>query len=149
MVTLIPLTQEDGPILALIHQACFPDAWNQDSFNQLLEESTSCGWLAQDNQGGPCGFILARVLQAEAEILTFAVHPSFQRKGIGRSLLMTLMTFLKSVNCGKIFLEVATDNLGAMALYESMGYTKIGTRPNYYKRRNQNYISACVMAYEA
>src|SRR3989338_8118746 len=105
-------------------------------------EDMTCGWLATSSQGHPIGFILARVLGDEAEILTFAVCPEFQRAGTGRFLLCELMDFLISVGCGKVFLEVAVDNLGAIALYQSLDFIIVGTRPDYYKRDNQTFVSA-------
>ena len=33
---------------------------------------------------------------------------------------------------GPVFLEVRTDNLAAIGLYESYGFTITGTRKNYY-----------------
>ena len=117
MVTLIPLTPEDGRILEEIHAVCFPDGWSRETFDHLLTEIRTCGWMATSLERIPVGFILARVVGDEAEILTFAVHPSSQRQGVGRGLLTELMTFLKSVQCIKVFLEVAVDNKVAIDLY--------------------------------
>lgn len=147
MVTLVPLMSEDGVILELIHKTCFPDAWDQATFALLLTETSTCGWIATSQEGDPVGFILVRVLDNEAEILTFAVVPSFQNTGVGRCLLRELFGFLTSVNCEKIFLEVAADNESAIGLYTSMGFIKVGTRLNYYKRPDQSLVSAIVMSY--
>jgi len=83
MVSLVPLTTKDGAIVEKIHRACFPDGWSQETFEQLLREKVTCGWMATSFENLPIGFILARVVGNEAEILTFAVHPSTQRTGIG------------------------------------------------------------------
>ena len=147
MVSLVPLTTSDGMILESIHTTCFPDAWSQATFELLLKENSTCGWRATSLAGEPMGFILTRVLDQEAEILTFAVVPSFQKMGVGRCLLNELLIFLASINCGKIFLEVAVDNEPAIALYTSVGFTAVGTRLNYYKRADQSFVSAIVMSY--
>jgi ribosomal-protein-alanine N-acetyltransferase len=148
MLSLVPLTIEDGEILEKIHAACFPDGWSQKTFDHLLKENITCGWLANNLSGTPVGFILARILEDEAEILTFAVHPSSQRQGIGRHLLTELMNFLKSVHCTKTFLEVAIDNVTAINLYNSVGFKIVGSRPHYYQRNNGTFISASIMAIE-
>lgn len=147
MVSLVPLTMEDGGILEQIHASCFPDAWTRATFDHLLTENLTCGWVATSLDGDPVGFILARVLGDEAEILTFAVHPSSQKLGIGRCLLRELMGFLKSVGCDKIFLEVAVDNQAAMALYASESFIIVGTRANYYQRRDHTPVAASIMAW--
>lgn len=147
MISLVPLTTCDGVILERIHAACFPDAWDQATFDFLLKENSACGWMATSFSGDPIGFVLSRVLDQEAEILTFAVIPSFQKKGVGRCLLNQLLAFLASVSCEKVFLEVAEDNEAAIALYASVGFTAVGTRLNYYKRADQAFVSAIVMSY--
>ena len=147
MLSLVPLTVKDGLILEHLHATCFPDAWDQATFDHLLRETSTCGWMAISLERVPVGFILARVLGSEAEILTFSVDPLHQREGIGRCLLRELLNFLISVNCEKVFLEVAVDNEAAIALYTSMGFTIIGSRLNYYKRADQTFVSAIVMAY--
>ncbi|MGV8948057.1 MAG: GNAT family N-acetyltransferase [Candidatus Paracaedibacter sp.] len=147
MVSLIPLTTRDGKILEYIHATCFPDAWGQATFDVLLKETSTCGWLAMSFEEEPVGLILTRVLDREAEILTFAVIPTFQNRGVGRYVLKELLLFLTSVGCEKIFLEVAMDNEAAIALYASLGFTTVGTRLNYYKRADQSLVSAFVMCH--
>jgi [ribosomal protein S18]-alanine N-acetyltransferase len=147
MVSLVPLTTREGGVLECIHAACFPDSWDEATFDVLLKENTTCGWMAVSFEEEPVGFILARVLGQEAEILTFAVIPPFQRAGVGRYLLNELLLFLTSVGCEKIFLEVAVDNEAAIALYASRGFTTVGTRLNYYKRADQSLVSALVMSH--
>ena len=43
-----------------------------------------------------------------------------------------------------IFLEVAADNLAALALYEGQGFVRIGERRGYYARRGAAPMSALV-----
>jgi ribosomal-protein-alanine N-acetyltransferase len=147
MVSLVPLTTRDGVILERIHAVCFPDAWDRATFDFLLKENSTCGWMATSFAGDPMGFILSRVLDQEAEILTFAVIPSFQKEGVGRCLLNEFLEFLASVSCERVFLEVAEDNEAAIALYASVGFTTVGTRLNYYKRADQAPVSAIIMSY--
>lgn len=147
MVSLVLLTSRDGGILGHIHATCFPDAWDEATFDILLKETSTCGWMAVSFEEEPVGFILTRVLEREAEILTFAVIPPFQRMGVGRCLLNESLLFLASLGCKKIFLEVAVDNEAAIALYTSQKFTTIGTRLNYYKRADQSLVSALVMSH--
>jgi [ribosomal protein S18]-alanine N-acetyltransferase len=43
-----------------------------------------------------------------------------------------------------MFLEVAADSSGAIALYEGAGFARVGARPGYYARGN-NAVDALVM----
>jgi ribosomal-protein-alanine N-acetyltransferase len=126
---------------------CFPDPWSSQAFDQLLDQNTTCGWMAESQDGINIGFILARGVEGEGEILTFAVNPAFQKQGVGGSLLSQLLEFLTTIDCRQIFLEVAIDNRAAIHLYTAFGFHDVGTRPNYYQRADQNHVSAKIMAY--
>jgi hypothetical protein len=65
MFSIVPLSTEDGGKLEAIHATCFPDAWDRATFDQLLKEKTTCGWMAMAPNHTPVGFILARGLGEE------------------------------------------------------------------------------------
>lgn len=73
----------------------------------------------------------------EAELLNLGVSPGARRKGLGAALLRELRRRAK----GEIFLEVAENNSGAIALYRRDGWVRIGARPGYYPQG----INAIVM----
>jgi ribosomal-protein-alanine N-acetyltransferase len=65
-----------------------------------------------------------------AEVQTIGVHPDMQGRGIGRALLGDLM---EHAGDRHILLDVRTDNAPALALYESVGFARIGVRRRYYQ----------------
>jgi ribosomal-protein-alanine N-acetyltransferase len=73
---------------------------------------------------------LGRKPPYEYEIHTIGVDPEFQGRGIGRAMLEALLDIADG---GAIFLEVRTDNDAAIALYESVGFTRLGVRKRYYR----------------
>ena len=101
--------------------------------------------MAESQESECIGFILARGVGEEGEILTFAVNPAFQKQGVGHSLLDQLLTFFTATGCCQIFLEVSVDNIAAIHLYHTAGFIDVGTRSNYYQRSGQNPVSAKVM----
>jgi ribosomal-protein-alanine N-acetyltransferase len=70
-----------------------------------------------------------RPSQGGAWISTIAVHPRFQRRGIGRALLLACeaQTTLPTMK-----LTVRTSNHGAIALYEKEGYRTVDIFRKYY-----------------
>jgi ribosomal-protein-alanine N-acetyltransferase len=44
-----------------------------------------------------------------------------------------------------MFLEVATDNRSAQALYQTFGFEGVGRRDGYYQRANGSRVSAYTM----
>ena len=143
---LIPLHLAQAPILAQIHQECFDKPWSETFFANLLsDQQTVCpvvGWLAVSYEQ-PAGFILARNQITQAEILTFAVRPCFQRQGTGAALLKTLQQNTPL----PIFLEVAVDNHAAINLYIKHGFKTVGSRPGYYTNAQGAVLDACIMQY--
>jgi len=71
----------------------------------------------------------------QAEILTLTTALNARRQGLARQLLDQASSVLKKQKITELFLEVAEDNAAAIALYRSAGFTPIGRRPAYYRRK--------------
>jgi ribosomal-protein-alanine N-acetyltransferase len=70
-----------------MHRACFPEApWDAATLERILALPGGFGHLAwqEDN---PVGFILARDLGGEVEVLSLGVLPQWRGRGIGRALM--------------------------------------------------------------
>lgn len=80
---------------------------------------------------------LGRTPPYEYEIHTIGVDPDFQARGIGRRMMTDLLDFAGPD--GVVFLEVRTDNVPAIALYESLGFVQIGLRKRYYRNGADAY----------
>ena len=61
---------------------------------------------------------------------TIGVRPDRQGGGIGRALLDDL---IEAAADRRILLDVRTDNMPAISLYTSVGFTRIGLRRRYYQ----------------
>ncbi len=73
---------------------------------------------------------LGRTPPYEYEIHTIGVDSAYQGRGIGRQMLNRLMHFAAD---DTVYLEVRTDNVAAIAMYESAGFVNIGLRKRYYR----------------
>lgn len=60
-------------------------------------------------------------------IYTFAVHPQFQKKGIGKEMLRFIVEHGKQENMKAIRLDVYQKNLPAISLYKKMGFQYMDT----------------------
>ena len=79
--------------------------------------------------------------------LGLMVDAAHRRRGIGRSLLETAVTWAQAAGVRKLELHVFPHNAPAIALYEKFGFAKEGYRRNHY-RRGKEYVDAVLMAYE-
>jgi ribosomal-protein-alanine acetyltransferase len=72
----------------------------------------------------------------EATLLNIVVHPYWQRRGIARELLVHALQELGQRKAVRCLLEVRVGNLGAIALYSSLGFEVDGRRRDYYPAAN-------------
>lgn len=87
------------------------------------------------------GFVICDFLVHECHLLNIVVNPKFQRKGFAKKLLLHLIEKASGNSSEAIILEVRESNLSAINLYESLGFTIIGSRKNYYRGNTQQDLS--------
>ena len=112
--------------LAALHAAAFAEPWDAGAFEALLAQAGVFAVEAAD------GFILMRAVADEAEILTLAVRPQARRRGLGGRLVGEGAVEAAARGAVRLFLEAASDNAAALALYARAGFTEAGRRPGYY-----------------
>jgi ribosomal-protein-alanine N-acetyltransferase len=141
--TLQQAREADLSRLALLHAQCFPDdAWNSGSLASVLAMPGADGRVCLAMDGAMLGLLLDQCLGAEGEILTFGVAPASRRQGVGRALLADLIQRARLTGVQRLALEVAADNEAALALYQSFGFVRYGTRRNYYRRASNLTVDA-------
>lgn len=128
-------------VLARIHAAAFGTTrpWSAQEFESLLK--TPGMILCGDARS----FLLGRVIAGEAEVLTVATDPAFQRQGHGRKCLRDFLIAAENASAETIFLEVAEDNEPAKSLYFNEGFEISGQRPNYYQSSDGRNVAALMM----
>jgi ribosomal-protein-alanine N-acetyltransferase len=127
LLEVTPFDSREGTYaLAALHAACFPDAWDAAAISALLVTPGTFAYAHDD------GFVLARAVAGEAEILTLAVAPAARGRGLGRALLQAAIIRAQELGAETLFLEVGTDNPHALALYTGLGFAKVGRRKGYY-----------------
>jgi RimJ/RimL family protein N-acetyltransferase len=77
--------------------------------------------------------------------LGLMVARPFRRRGAGRALMEAAEAWARSVGVVKIELHVFPYNVGAIALYERLGYEREGLRRSHY-RRGDELVDAILMA---
>ena len=115
--------------LAALHARCFPGhprPWSAAEFADLLANALNFVLIR------PQGILLGRVVADEAELLTLAVAPEARRMGLARALLAEFAQASSARGAGEAFLEVASDNAPAIALYTGNGWQGAGIRRDYY-----------------
>jgi ribosomal-protein-alanine N-acetyltransferase len=113
----------DLPAVARIQATC-PEASQWMPLDYLAHAA-----VVATEKGRLAGFAVARqVAPDEYEILNLAVDPAVRRRGVGRTLLATLLALPGRI----LYLEVRASNTPARALYASAGFVESGVRKGYY-----------------
>lgn len=147
-VVVDPLELEHVEDLADIHARNFSRAWTDGEFHDLLSKKPVFGFAVRElrwGKGRLLGFVLARAVADEAEILTIAVLPDWQGHGLGRKLMDAVLAKVHSDRVESIFLEVDETNQSAVALYRKLGFFEVGGRKDYYENVRGARTTALVM----
>ncbi|MGE4527628.1 MAG: GNAT family N-acetyltransferase, partial [Rhodospirillaceae bacterium] len=110
----------------------FPRPWSEVEFRTLLSSPGVFALLAESEEAGPEGFVLARIAADEMEILTIGVRPERRSAGVGHLLLKHALAAAAEAGAAQAFLEVSVNNHAAVALYTAHEFQITGTRKKYY-----------------
>lgn len=132
-LVLRPYRQTDFETLYAIDQECFPKriAYGRLELKIYLRSAGShC--IVAEMQGNIAGFVLTEISAELAHIITLDVLEPYRRKSIGSRLLEAAEQDAIAQDAGCVYLETATTNKAAIALWKKHGYREMGTLKNYY-----------------
>ena len=133
------MTAEHVPQVAALEKVCFSDPWSEKSVASELENPLSCWLVALDGET-VAGYVGSQTVMDETDMMNIAVHPDCRRRGIASALIGELVNQLRERGSHVLRLEVRESNVHAISLYESMGFTQLGLRKNYYRNPKENAL---------
>lgn len=133
--------------IAVLHARLFDPPWDASSIASSIEHPASASFIAQVREPPVlAGFVIGRIAADEAEILSIGVAPEWQRRGVGRRMVEGLVRASRRAEVKRLFLEVASDNYAAGALYQGLGFVPAGGRKGYYDRPDGSKVDAIILA---
>lgn len=127
-----PLDLRDIEDVLAIQAACPEIAqWSTWDYDRVARGEMA-GWVMESESGEITGFLVARRIVNDLEILNFAVRSGARRQGIGASLLGEALRWGSTFSARQAFLEVRVSNLAALRFYEQHKFQITGRRPRYY-----------------
>jgi len=133
------------PEILRIERESFPDPWSKNHLRQRILDPASLVYVAAETHYAPVGadapsgpehllgFAILQFIGPEAELHNMAVDQTAKRQGIGRLLLSALIQTAQGRGVEVIHLEVRAGNAPAIALYEGLGFQRVGLRRGYYQ----------------
>lgn len=143
-------TPSDINRVIYINRTCLPENYSSFFFMELHRRFPETFLVAEEN-GKIVGYIMCRIetslanlgfsgLIKKGHVVSIAVLPKHQRKGIGSALMQKAMENMARYKAKKCFLEVRVSNTPAIQMYKKLGF-KI-------KRRLREYYMDGEDAYE-
>lgn len=131
------LRAEDAPALVSIAAAARGAAeWSTESYKKLSLSAESVSFVHESGKQ-ITGFILARKIADEAELLNLAVRAENRKRGVGGGLLQAVLEELRRKGIARIYLEVRASNTEARNFYMHHGFRVAGARPMYYREPDE------------
>lgn len=131
-ISISPVKLDDCKILAEFEKSNFgSDAWSENSFKTDVCDSNRV-WLKGVINSTIVGYVGASRSSSDADVLKICVDPKFRKQGIARRLLSAAFETLRNLGASNVMLEVRFSNSPARALYESLGFSEVCTRKNFY-----------------
>jgi ribosomal-protein-alanine N-acetyltransferase len=134
MITYREANAFDLPVFVSLDKELFPySPWSASQYKEEFSSPTRHFVVAVDQAQSIVGY--AGVFApgaAEADILTVGVVPDHRGKGIAKALMALITEWAKAQGTTAMMLEVKVDNSEAIGLYESLGYSKLNIRKDYF-----------------
>ena len=134
----------DAAAIAALHAVSFRRGWSEQEVEGLLTDRHVIAHRAMVGSA-MAGFIMSRLVEDEAEILSVAVAVQRRGRGLARNLLNLHLRWLAALGARAVFLEVDEHNKAAIRLYDRAGFHEISRRPNYYQGPGGQAVAALVL----
>ena len=132
---LRPYQPLDFEALLAMDQVCFPKTiayGRREMKSYLHSEDSHC--IVAESRGIIAGFILTERSAEFAHVITLDVLESYRRQSVGSKLLEAGEREASAHGAAIMYLETATTNKAAIALWKKHGYCEAATIENYYGR---------------
>jgi ribosomal-protein-alanine N-acetyltransferase len=118
-------------------QQCFAQSWTEEDFLRCLRQRNCIGMVAEAGDK-VIGFMIYELHKNKLHILNFAVHPDYQRSGVGLQMAVKLIGKLSSHRRTRITLEVRETNLSGQVFFRNQGFKAIRVLRSFYDDSNED-----------
>lgn len=136
MYRVCPMTRSDFPEVMRIERAAFEFPWTEQEFTDCF--LGGCERMVARYRNGKAGevlgFAIYEIYQTGIHVLSFAVDPNMQRKGVGSAMMHALKRKLSRKKWAEIHLEVREGNLGAQQFYREHEFRAISVLRGHYPK---------------
>lgn len=125
-----------------INQVCLPENYSTYFFMELYERYPET-FIVAEVAAEIAGYIMCRIetglpdfgllgITKRGHVISIAVLPQYQRKGIGEALMREAMVAMRQYKAKDCYLEVRVSNSQAIGMYNKLGFETSRTVRSYY-----------------
>ncbi|HEV3181880.1 MAG TPA: ribosomal protein S18-alanine N-acetyltransferase [Steroidobacteraceae bacterium] len=133
-VVIRAMRGSDVADVAVIERASYQFPWSEGIFRDCLRVGYVCRVVTASRRVMAYGVMSFGA--GEAHILNLCVGETYRCRGVGRSLLGSLIERAAVAGMADAFLEVRPSNTAAIRLYLAHGFEQVGMRRGYYQAAN-------------
>lgn len=147
---LRPMQLDDLPAIMAVETLAFQgDAWPESVYRKEILNPASSYWVLEQAPGAPSppssrplflGYAGFWIIDEEAHLMTIAIAPPWQGRGLGEWFLLGLFDVMEEQGARACTLEVRVGNLRAQALYRRLGFAVEGRRRRYYSDNGEDAL---------
>jgi len=140
---ILPMSMVNLSEVMDIERLCFPSPWSKASFEEVLTRGYSHAYVTKGMYQGELrviGYVCFWIFLDEMHILNLAVHPKFQRQGLGHNLLRYAVNLAEKGGIHRATLEVRESNYMAISLYRKVGFKPVRIKHNYYMDNREDAV---------
>ncbi len=172
------MSLDDIPAVMKIERLAFPRPWPEKAYRYELNENPNAYFVVarlSDLAPTPTASVLQKLMGLirplstlhsphfassivgfagmwmyvdEAHIATLATHPHWRGRGIGETILQTLLREAHRRSATIATLEVRAGNVAAQSLYRKYGFEEVGRRKSYYQDNHEDALIMTVTNFD-
>lgn len=142
-----------------INRTCLPENYSSFFFTDLHEKFPATFIVGEEN-GEVVGYAMCRIergipsfkiigLTKKGHLISIAVLPEYQRRGIGYALMREIMQAMLLYEATECFLEVRVSNTAAVNLYKKLGFEIARTKRGYYADGEDAYLMSQKLSFKS
>jgi ribosomal-protein-alanine N-acetyltransferase len=129
-LTYRPMRVDDLTTVCTIEQRIYPFPWTRGNFVDSINAGYVCTVL--ECSGTIAGYGILSAAIGESHLLNLSIDAQWQRRGLGRALLLHHIDLARVRGAKMMLLEVRPSNTVGRALYADAGFEQIAVRRGYY-----------------
>lgn len=115
------LIRRDLDVVLSIERVSFEFPWTEEDLIRTIRKRDCIGMVCEIGDQ-VLGYMIYALDKSKMELINFAVHPNYRRKGVGSAMLERLIAKLSYQRRNRIEMRVMETNMPALLFFRSNGF---------------------------